>query len=154
LNNRFEKLIFRVTRLRVLVRIIERFHSLNNTSEIMATTANWLDLLATLKAGFDFAKSGIDYATAFRMHKAERDTQAEARRASKVFVTYSDVELRAIIQKIEDCQTRFILQGGGKDRHSCLCSIFNEVIRGNGGRLPVIDDWKRMYNELNCPTPS
>jgi hypothetical protein len=31
-----------------------------------------------------------------------------------------------------------------------MCNIFRDVIAGNGGDLPVIDDWERFYNQLHC----
>jgi len=62
----------------------------------------------------------------------------------------SDSEIQELISKIEGCRDRFIAQGGGADRARCLCSIFNEIKAGNGGSLPVIDDWLRMYGQLGC----
>jgi hypothetical protein len=120
----------------------------------MASAATWLELLAAMKAAFDFAKSGLDYTTSFRKHKAERETQLEAERVSVVFTTYSEDEVKALTKRVEGCRERFIEQGGGKDRHRCICSVLNEASLGNGGRLPEIDDWRRMYEELACPSPA
>jgi hypothetical protein len=32
--------------------------------------------------------------------------------------------------------------------------LFQEVIEGNGSRLPQIDDWARFYRELKCSQPT
>jgi hypothetical protein len=55
------------------------------------------------------------------------------------------------MDRLHGCRDRFVQQGGGKERRECFCSVFKEVIDGNGGTLPVIDDWERMYSKLNCP---
>jgi hypothetical protein len=89
-----------------------------------------------------------DYLERYKRHREERDTIAESERASKVFSTYSDRELQALIRKIEGCRDRFISQGSGEDRVRCFCSIFDEIKAGNCGTLPRIDDWQRMYEEL------
>ena len=49
------------------------------------------------------------------------------------------------MDRLHGCRDRFVQQGGGKERRECFCSVFKEVIDGNGGTLPVIDDWERMY---------
>src|SRR5258708_40298926 len=115
----------------------------------MASALLWLEALAGFKALYDLVKSGADYAKSYQMHRRESDTIAESERVSGVYSTYSDREIQELIRKIEACRDRFIKQGSGADRARCLCSIFNEIRDGNGGRLPVIDDWQRMYNELN-----
>ena len=79
---------------------------------------------------------------------AKPDTIAESKRASARYSTYSDREVQEIVKKIEACRDRFITQGSGTDRARCLCSIFEEIKAGNGGSLPRIDDWERMYNQL------
>jgi hypothetical protein len=119
----------------------------------MASPLLWLEALAGLKALYDLAEGAVDYAASLRRHREEPDTIRESQRASRVFSTYSDAEIEALIRKIEGCRDRFISQGGGVDRARCLCSIFNEIKAGNGGTLPLIDDWARMYKQLNCGTP-
>lgn len=88
--------------------------------------------------------------TAIDAHREEKDTIAEAQRASAVFSTYSDREIEELIKKIEGCRDRFISQGSGSDRARCLCSIFKEITDGNGGSLPHIDAWQGMYDTLKC----
>ena len=104
--------------------------------------------LAGLKALYDLVESGIDYATSLARHRAESDTIAEAGRVSRAYSTYSDEEVEELIKKIDGCRQRFIAQGSGADRARCFCSIFKEISDGNGGDVPRIDDWQRMYKQL------
>jgi hypothetical protein len=117
----------------------------------MASPLNWLEALAGLKALYDLVQGGIDFATSYQRHRQESDTIAESQRVSLAYSTYSDRELEDLIRKIEGCRDRFITQGSGADRARCLCSIFKEISDGNGGSLPDVDDWRRMYGQLNCP---
>lgn len=110
----------------------------------------WLEILSLTKALFDAIKSGADVIESYRKHKQERDTIQESRRVSAVFSTYSEAELKAILSRLEQCRDRFIKQGGGQDRARCVCSVLNEVKKGNGGQLPLIDDWANIYHQLNC----
>ena len=55
-----------------------------------------------------------------------------------------------MLEKLKGCRDRFIKQGGGKERAACICSVLNEAKIGNGGTLPNIDDWKRIYSTLGC----
>ena len=114
----------------------------------MASPLLWLEALAGLKALYDLVGSGVDYTKSYLAHREERDTIAESKRVSRKFSTFSDREVEALIRKIEGCRDRFIAQGSGADRARCLCSIFEEIKAANGGSLPVIDDWERMYNQL------
>jgi hypothetical protein len=116
----------------------------------MATALNWVEALAGFKALYDLVKSGADYTKSLIAHRREPDTIAEAQRVSRTFSTYSDREVQEIVRKIEGCRDRFISQGSGKDRARCLCSIFEEIMAGNGGTLPLIDAWHDMFNQLNC----
>jgi hypothetical protein len=116
----------------------------------MASPLTWVEALAGFKALYDLIEFGRDYATSLLQHRQEPDTIAESRRVSQAFSTYSDEEVKELVRKIEGCRDRFIKQGSGKDRARCLCSIFNEIRDGNGGKLPRIDDWQRMYDKLGC----
>jgi hypothetical protein len=120
----------------------------------MASPLLWLEALAGLKALYDLAESGVDYGTSLIRHRTEADTIAEAGRVSRAYSTYWDEEVEELIKKIEGCRKRFIAQGSGADRARCFCSIFKEIQDGNGGRLPHIDDWQRMYNQLCLERPS
>ena len=116
----------------------------------MASPLLWLEALAGLKALYDVIEWGVDYAAAFRKHRGESDTVAESNRVAALYSTYSDMEVQELIRKIEGCRDRFIKEGSGADRTRCLCSIFQEIKAGNGGQLPEIDDWQRMFNQLKC----
>jgi hypothetical protein len=110
----------------------------------------WLEALAGMKALFDLFEGASDYYARLRAHMQESDTIAESKRVAETFSIYSDEEVRSLLKRIEGCRDRFITQGGGADRAQCLCSIFNEIRLGNGGALPLIDDWTRMYGQLRC----
>lgn len=116
----------------------------------MASPLLWLEALAGLKALYDLLEFGVDYAAALRKHRDESDTVAESSRAAAQFSTYSDSEIQQLIRKIAGCRDRFIMQGSGADRARCMCSIFQEISEGNGGQLPRIDDWQRMFDQLRC----
>lgn len=116
----------------------------------MANPLLWPEALAGLKALYDLAQGAVDYASSYQKHREEAATRAEAQRISVAFSTYSDEEIEELIRKIKGCRDRFIAQGSGHDRARCLCSIFNEIKAGNGGFVPNIDDWQRMYSVLQC----
>jgi hypothetical protein len=120
----------------------------------MAEPLLWLEALAGLKALFDLLEGAPDYYERLRTHMRESDTISESKRVAETFSTYSDDEVRSVLERIEGCRGRFIAQGSGADRAQCLCSIFNELRAGNGGILPLIDDWERMYRELKCDRTS
>jgi hypothetical protein len=116
----------------------------------MAGPLLWLEAMAGLKALYDLVSGVPDYYASFRRHREEKDTIEAAHLASERYSTFSDEELRMLIGKIEGCRDRFILQGSGKDRARCLCSILVEIKDGNGGELPDVDAWRAMYAQLRC----
>ena len=116
----------------------------------MASFQTWLEVLSWTKALFDAITLGADIRKAYNRHRNERDTMAEADRVSRTFSTYSEEEVQAILDRLQACRDRFIQEGSGPARKRCLCNVFNDVMAGNGGRLPLIDDWERFYHELNC----
>src|SRR5579884_2604052 len=116
----------------------------------MANPLLWVEALAGLKALYDVIQTGVEYAAALRRHLAEPDTIAESQRVAEVFSTYSDEEVEQLVLKINGCRDRFMSQGSGSDRSRCFCSILNENKDGNGGELPHIDDWERMFDQLKC----
>jgi|SRR5579864_1316944 len=116
----------------------------------MASPQLWLEVLSLMKALFDAAKSGEDVFESYRKHRQEKDTIQESQRVSVAFSSYSDKEVKSILSRLEGCRDRFIKQGGGEDRAVCVCSVLNEVKKGNGGQLPRIDDWENMYRQLGC----
>ena len=116
----------------------------------MAGPLLWLEALAGLKALYDLASGVPDYLVSYNRHKEDQATIAESRRASETFSSFSDAEIEDLIRRIEGCRERFITQGSGRDRTRCLCGIFKEIMDGNGGRLPKIDAWERMNEQLRC----
>lgn len=118
----------------------------------MASPEVWLEVLAWTKALFETTKASIDVFATYRKCHADKDTIQEARRVSTAYSTYSQEEVKALLRRLEGCRDRFIEQGSGQDRAQCLCSVLNEARIGNGGKFPEIDDWSRIYSELNCTT--
>jgi hypothetical protein len=118
---------------------------------IMASFHVWLEVLSYVKALFEAITLGADVREQYQRHRNERDTIAEAERVSQAFSTFSEDEVQAILDRLKACQDRFIKEGSGPARKRCLCNVFKDVIEGNGGRLPRIDDWENMHKQLNCP---
>jgi hypothetical protein len=118
----------------------------------MASFHLWLEVLSYTKALFEGITLGADVRKAYERHRKEKDTIAEAERVSQVFSTYSEDEVQAILDRLKACRDRFIKEGSGAARQKCLCNVFKDVVEGNGGKLPRIDDWERFYRELNCRT--
>jgi hypothetical protein len=116
----------------------------------MANPLTWLEALAGFKALYDLVSGAPDYYASLKRHREEQATVRAAHLANQLYSTFSDRELEELIHKIEACRDRFIQQGSGKDRSRCLCSIFNEIMDGNGGELPNIDGWHEMYAQLRC----
>ncbi|MGA2273248.1 MAG: hypothetical protein ABSH00_06815 [Bryobacteraceae bacterium] len=116
----------------------------------MASPQIWLEVLASIKALFDATTSSVDVYDAYRKHRDEKDTQQEAARASTAYSTFSEQEVTAMLERLNGCRDRFIAQGGGKERAACLCSVLKEAKDANGGTLPNIDDWKRIFATLGC----
>lgn len=117
----------------------------------MASFLVWLEVLSYVKALFEAITLGADVREQVRKHRTEKDTIAEAQRVSASFSTYSEEEVQAILERLKACQERFIKEGSGPARQRCLCQVFKDVIDGNGGRLPRIDDWENIHRQLNCP---
>lgn len=117
----------------------------------MASFHIWLEVLSYVKAFFEAVTLGADLREQYQKHRNEQDTIAEARRVSEVFSTYSEQEVRAILDRLKACQDRFVKEGDGAARRRCFCQVFKDVIEGNGGILPRIDDWENIHRQMNCP---
>jgi|HubBroStandDraft_5_1064220.scaffolds.fasta_scaffold42643_3 hypothetical protein len=116
----------------------------------MASFGTWLEVLSYVKALVEAITLGKDFQHQYEEHRNERATIAEARRVSTES-TYSEDEVQAILGRLKNCRDRFIKEGTGAGRTSCMCSVFRDVMDGNGGKLPRIDDWENLYRQLNCP---
>ena len=106
-----------------------------------------------MKTLFELTKSSVDLLDLERTHQKYRrdpETIREARRASVQFQTFSEAEVESLLDRIQGCRDRFISQGGGADRARCICSVLNEARAGNGGELPLIHDWRKIYDQLAC----
>jgi hypothetical protein len=113
----------------------------------------WLEVLSWVKTLFELTKSTVDLVDLERTHQKYRhdpETIQEARRVSAQFQTFSEPEVKSLLDRIQGCRDRFISQGGGTDRARCICSVLNEARAGNGGNLPLIDDWRKIYDQLAC----
>jgi hypothetical protein len=117
----------------------------------MASFGVWLEVLSYVKALFEAITLGADVRELYQKHRTERETIAEAERVSQAFSTYSEQEVEAILERLKACRDRFIKEGSGPARQRCLCNVFRDVIEGNGGTLPHIDDWENIHRQLNCP---
>jgi len=120
----------------------------------MASFHVWLEVLSYTKALFEAITLGDDVREQYQKHRNERATIAEAQRVSQEVSTFSEDEVQAILARLKACRDRFIKEGSGPARKQCLCNVFTDVIEGNGGKLPQIDDWKNIYEQLNCPRAS
>jgi len=116
----------------------------------MASPQLWLEVLSWVKTLFEATKATIDLRETYEKHRQERDTLREAERVSVKFSSYSNLEVESLLRRLEGCRKRFISQGGGAERAQCVCSVLREAMDGNGGVLPVIDDWQNIYDQLKC----
>jgi hypothetical protein len=113
----------------------------------MASSETWLEALSAAKALFESVKTGIDFWGAVKKYRHDSDTIKESNRVSRVFSTFSEAEVKSIIQRLEDCRKRFATEGSGEQRARCFCSVFQDVSDANGG-IPEIDDWPNMFLQL------
>lgn len=125
----------------------------------MASPQLWLEVLSWVKTLFEATKATIDLGATYEKYRRDNATLREAERVSIKFSTYSEAEVESLLARLKGCRDRFISQGGGAERARCICSVLHEAMEGNGGVLPMIDDWQNIYSQLNCsrntrPSPS
>jgi hypothetical protein len=116
----------------------------------MASPQLWLEVLAWVKTLFEATKATIDLRATYEKYQRDEETLQEAQRVSVKFSTYSDAEVDSLLRRLKGCRDRFVLQGGGAERAQCICSVLHEAMEGNGGTLPIIDDWQNIYRQLKC----
>jgi hypothetical protein len=116
----------------------------------MVSPEVWLEILAWTKTLFEATKAAIDLDQTYLKYSRDPDVVREAKRVSLTISTYSDEEVEALLHRLKGCRDRFVSQGSGKDRAKCICSVLNEARVGNGGQLPIIDDWQNIYALLRC----
>jgi hypothetical protein len=116
----------------------------------MASPEVWLEVLSWTKTLFEASKASVDLVATYRKYRADKATINEAARVSIKYSTYSEAEVSSLLRRLNGCRERFVQQGGGSDRARCICGVLSEAIEGNGGTLPEIDGWPRIYSQLGC----
>lgn len=117
----------------------------------MASPLVWLDILSWVKALYEVTKGAFDLKKLYDKYRHDPETVQEAERVSVKFSsTYSEAEVNSLLGDLKAAEIGLIKQGSGADRARCLCSVLQEAMEGNGGVLPLIDDWAKIYHKLNC----
>lgn len=115
----------------------------------MAEPALWLEILAGVKALAEATKAGVDVYAVYNKNLKDRDTNLEAERVSVQFAsTFNDREVEAFNNGIKHCMDKNADTLDGHQRVRCICRILEEAKIGNGGKLPLIDDWQKYWNQL------
>jgi hypothetical protein len=120
----------------------------------MASSETCQEVLAWVKTLFKATKAAIDLRETYEHYRSDRETINESERVSVHFSSFSEGEVRALLDRVQGCRDRFIAQGGGTERVKCICSVLNEAKIANGGNLPLIDDWENIYRALRCSSIS
>lgn len=118
--------------------------------ELMASPDTWLQLIAYSKAISDGLSSAANVYELYRKYVADPATQIEARKASATYLTYSEKEIKSLTERLEFCIDQFVKGGNGKQRVNCMCTVLQDAAFGNGGDLPDIGNWLKIYEQLNC----
>jgi hypothetical protein len=114
------------------------------------TSAEWIALAAVVSAMCDVIRTGRDaFEDFFENRRAAPDAEQRGASMAAAMSTYSDDEVYAIDGRIQNCRDRFIREGSGEQRKTCLCSVLHDVKDGNGGSISI-DDWSNMYEQLGC----
>jgi hypothetical protein len=107
-------------------------------------------LAAIISAMADVYTVGRDtFSDYFAARQRAPDYRDKGQRLQQALSTYSDAEMEAIKARIEACRDRFILEGSGPQRKTCLCSVLSDVRADNGGIIPE-PEWQRVYDQLGC----
>ncbi|MDE0035830.1 MAG: hypothetical protein OXU75_22215 [Deltaproteobacteria bacterium] len=109
----------------------------------------YVALAAIISAMVDVYRLGTETFQSYyyRWYESEENVD-RARKLQSVLSTYSDAEIKAIKDRIENCRMKFIAEGDGDQRRRCLCSVLYDVKTGDGGN--IADDWANMYEHLKC----
>lgn len=108
---------------------------------------DWAEIAAMISALTDVITIGKEtYQTYYNRRKSDPATQRQALLLSN---TFSDDEIESIKTRIKRCRDRFINEGSGEQRATCICSVLKDVKDGNGGHIPD-EDWERSYEQLRC----
>lgn len=116
----------------------------------MLSLEQFSQLAAIISAMVDLYTIGAE---PFLVYLSRRQSSSEYRQNGQVLKqalsTYSDAEIDAIKDRIESCRDRFIKEGSGSQRRTCLCSVLSDVRDGNRGAIPI-QDWEDMFKQLGC----
>lgn len=112
--------------------------------------AVWIKTIALVRTLCESRKSLVPVFKILKRHMKDDEIRQEAKKAAEVYSTFSYEELKEISRRLDDCKNRFMLGLNGKERSRCICKVLNDVMRANGGRLPQVDEWQKMYDELGC----
>jgi len=105
--------------------------------EIAAQVATIFSAIATA------AKYSLTYAEALK----RQDPEKIRAQAARLVNTYSDRELESLKDRIQACRDRFADEGDGKQRTRCMCSVYRDVLDGNGQNFPL-PEWEEDYGIL------
>jgi hypothetical protein len=99
----------------------------------MASVGAWLEVLSYIKAFVDASTLSVDFRKAYQRHRAEPETQAAARLASARYSTYSDDELEAISQRLQNSR------GLSNSKPACHPSaLLNPAVWLTASRFPAL----------------
>jgi len=51
---------------------------------------------------------------------------------------------------MERCRSRFMQEGSGQQRITCICSVLTDAKEGSGGDLPDVGNWPDIFQQLKC----
>ena len=114
--------------------------SLENASQIAAIVSAMADVYSLGKATF----------SQFLIQREKaKDYVARGEALQKALSSYDNDEIEAINRRIRSCKDRFIREGSGQSRKTCLCSVLTDVKDGNGGEFPF-PEWRIWYKQIGC----
>ncbi|MBS9477750.1 hypothetical protein [Ancylobacter radicis] len=114
--------------------------SLENASQIAAIVSAMADVYSIGRATFS------QYLI---QRENAKDYVSRGEALQKALSSYDDDEIEAIEKRIRSCKDRFIREGSGQSRKTCLCSVLTDVKDGNGGNFPF-PEWGNLHEQLGC----
>jgi hypothetical protein len=111
---------------------------------------DWASIAAIISAMIDVVQIGRQTFSAYLKKRQDDPRLPERARALEAALsTYSQEEVAAIVDRITACRDRFVAEGSGKQRRTCLCSVLRDIKEGNGGTIPD-REWEQVYQQLKC----
>jgi len=115
----------------------------------MAALETIASLAAVVSALTDVYTVGRDtYQNYLARRRREMTPSTLSQQVIVFFGTYTDEEVEAIERRLRACTERFIAEGVGGARKTCICSVLQDVQAGNNG-LPD-GKWKELAEALGC----